>query len=260
MRVCLALAALTLAAAVQAQPADGAGFYAVLGSASPERLLFRDASDPFLTVGYRLSSRADVQLGARFGTDDLTVGQGTRGLYDPRATPQPGDVFQTDRRERTVAVAGAVGTRVPAGRAEVRSRLSVGYDVLDRTVETLRYPAAFERESFDSGAVEAEVARGRATFAHAGASAVVAVPLRGESGRVAPGVGLAVASSRRLAGTLSAPRSAAMAFVSLPTTVDVKGARVTLDATMGMGRSLDGGTPNETRWSPHVEAGLRVDL
>ena len=258
-----ALALVLLAAPARAQPGDSPGPrgpYAVAGTATPERMLFRDAADPRLVVGYRISDVADVQVGARLGTDDRTF---TSRFYRRPAVGVPllvdEAVARLDQTDRSKAVAAAVGLVLPVGGAEVRARGSLALDRLDRDVVVQRFPenvAPEDRPDYP-GAFETEVGAFGGTFAHAGASAVVALPVRRGVGRIAPGLGLARSSTRRLRGDAQTPDARWMAFANVPTTVPLGPTRLTLDATAGIVHAAGDATQ---RWTHVLEAGLRVDL
>ena len=239
-----------LATAASAQPADRLGVYVVAGSAAPERALFPDAADPFLTVGLRLSPLADVQVGARFGTHDRLL----IGALHPRRVAEPGEVVDYRTVETTRALTTSVGLHGAAGPAVLRVRASLGLDAYDRTVTAQIAP-----ERADASPQEVLSDHGSATFAHAGVSTVAAVPVRLGAGQVAPGLGLAAASSRTLRGSLDAQPARLMPFLSLPTTARLHGADVTLDATLGLAKGA-GSRGEETNWAPVVEAGLRVEI
>jgi hypothetical protein len=247
MRALPALALLlTIAASAQPAEADRLGLYAVVGSAAPERSLFREPADPVVTLGYRFSDLADVQVGVRFDENDSIVRR------DRLANPtRP---IYVDLADRTKAIAASVGIEGTERGAAFRLRGSLAYDVYDRTLTTELYEIDSETP------VQTQVDEASGTFAHAGLSTIVGVPLGREAARITPGLGAAVSSSRRVGGTLTAPSARAMAFLSLPTTVEAGPALVTLDARLGMARPLKHRTNRPERWSPVVEAGVRVEI
>ncbi len=230
--------------------------YAVVGSATPERALFRGPADPLLTLGVRLSPQVDVQAGVRVGTTTRSLVPGR--IWRGDLPVEPGDLLRFEQHTRTSALAVGAGLTERLGPVEVRSRASVSLDVLDRASTTERY--ALDEADPAGGAFVRSVEEASATFAHSGLSAVVAVPIQRRTGRMAPGVGLAVAASSRLRGTVGAPPLQTMAFLGVPTTVAVGPTRVTLDATLGVARGAQSSTYGGDGWGPVVEAGLRVDL
>lgn len=241
-----------LAAAASAQPADRLGLYAVVGSAAPERALFRGPADPLLTLGYRVSDAVDVQLGARLGTDRLRIGGDQDGVR--REVPSP---VLADIESRTRALAASVGLAVPAGAARVHVRTSLAVDALARS--TYRYgPGTTPGDEIylDGGPPPEETS---ATFVHAGVSGTVALPIRRRGGQLAPGVGLAIATAERVGGSIAAPPAFGMGFVSVPVSVEAGRVRLTLDARAGLARALWEGT-DVSGWSPRTALSARVEI
>ena len=242
MRLSLpALVGLLAVSAAGAQPSPGAGPYGVFGNASPERLLFPSGTDPVLSVGWQLSRYADVHVGYR--------GREREVFGPPRRTLGP-EVFEFVDRIRQRTGAASAGVAAPLGRARAEVRASLAYETYRRSREALLFPGT------PSGS-EAEQASGR--FVHAGASVLVAIPLGGERGGVAPGVGLAASRSAAVGGTLGAPRGRWMPFARLPVSVRVAGrATVTLEVTGGAVRYRPLADRAVSRWEPAFDAAVRV--
>lgn len=247
---------LLLAVTAGAQPAGRLGLYATVGSAAPERSLFRDAADPVLTLGYRFSDAFDVQLGARLDTDHQLLGSSaSNALRNSHGLPS----VSGESTRRTKALVSGLGLNATEGGARFSLRTSVGIDAYDRTTTLNTYiESPDDRTGTDDVTTDVEAVS--ATFAHLGASGIVALPIRRESARLTPGLGLAVATARRLSGSVTAPPARAMAFLSVPTRVDVGPVGVTLDARVGMARPLEARAFQTERWSPVVEAGIRLDV
>jgi len=250
-RALSALAAVVLLAPLAgAQPADRIGLYAVVGSAAPERSLFPDATDPALVVGARLAPGLDVHLGARVETATYLL-----GTHLGRPAPQPGDVFYRETVDRTRAAALGVRASGDAGTLRLSLSASVALDGFQRTVISQRVPDDPAPVANDD--IPREVETRSATFLHAGLSGVVAVPMAG--GRIAPGLGLAGSFSGADGGPINAPPARWMPFLSVPATVRLPAAEVTLDARVGVARGA--GSRTESRhWAPVVEAGVRVEI
>ena len=103
-----------------------------------------------------------------------------------------------------------------------------------------------------------QVERSAATLGHAGASVALAVPIEREGGRMAPGVGLAVAVDRRLAGSPVSDVTSWGVFLTTPTTVAIGSLALTLDTSAGVYRTdfFRAGQP----WTFALDAAVRVDF
>lgn len=247
MRLLVVAALAAVALPTASQPADGGiGVYAVVGSGAPERGLFPSRSDPSLALGWRFSERFDVHAGVRLRTTATVVGPS-------RFSPMPG-IAEQRREDQTRAAVVSASLTTPIGPLEGRSRVSVSYDVRDLTYVTRRYDSSDDTVPFYELPVDSESQTG--TFVHTGASAILAVPIQKEHGRLAPGIGGAISVSNQVRGTLGTSPSQWVAFVNLPTSLAVGPTWITLEASIGMSDRFDGLTP----MAPFVDGGLRVDL
>ena len=241
MRLLLPALVGLLAVAAHAQPSPSAGPYGVVGNASPERLLFPNGTDPVVSAGWRLSRHLDVHVGYR--------GRGQEAFGPDRATrrQEPPEFIE---RQRQRAGAASVGVAVPLGLVRAEVRTSLAYETYRRTREALSSPGA-------PTGVEVEQATGR--FLHAGASAVVSVPVGTDRSGAEPGIGVAVSRSAAVGGTLDAPRGRWMPFVRVPVAVRVAGrATVTLEVTGGAVRYRPLADRAVSRWEPAFDAAVRV--
>ncbi|PAP78405.1 hypothetical protein [Rubrivirga marina] len=254
LRAFVVLSAL-LAASASAQPADAdrLGLYAVVGSAAPAQSLFRGPADPVLTLGYRVSDAVHVQLGARLDTDRVQIGGDLPGIR--REVPDPIDA---DVESRTRALAGSAGVTMPLGRAEVRTQVSLGVDVLDRTVTSYTYGAGPDAPV--GVPKTTETAEASSTYLHAGVSSLVTLPIQRKGGRLALGVGLAVLMTERMRGTIGTPPASGMAFLSVPASLEAGPVRLTVDARAGIARRLEEGDALSERWSPVTAISARVEI
>ena len=139
-----------------------------------------------------------------------------------------------------------------AGTVEARTRVAVA---LGR--------ASFERRTerihTEDGYAEVDqVERSSTTLGHAGASVALAVPIEREGARMAPGLGLAIAVDRRLAGSPARDATSWGAFLTTPTTVAVGSMAVTLDTSVGVYRTdfFTAGSP----WTLALDGAVRVDF
>ena len=243
MRLLLPALVGLLAVAAHAQPSPSAGPYGVFGNASPERLLFPRGTDPVLSAGWRLSRYVDVHAGYR--------GRGGE-RFGPSDAPRRQEPAEFIERTRQRAGTAAVGVAVPVGPVRAEVRTSLAYEAYRLTREDL---LVFGEPS----GMEIEQATGR--FVHAGASALVAVPIGSERGGVTPGVGLAVSRSADVGGTLGAPRGRWMPFVRVPVAVRVAGrATVTLEVTGGAVRYRPLADRSVLRWGQAFDVSARVSF
>lgn len=239
-----------LAVPVDAQPAtapraDETGFFVALGSAAPEQVLFRYDAAPLLTAGVRLGRGVAVEAGVASRRTTQPFGSSSWNPIEP-GLPE-GETTSTRR-----ALTLGASLRQSAGTVEARTRGTVA---LGR--------ASFERRTdrvyTEDGAVEVDqVERSAATLGHAGASVALAVPIEREGARMAPGVGLAVAVDRRLAGSPASDVTSWGAFLTTPTTVAVGSLALTLDTSVGLYRTdfFRAGGP----WTLALDGAVRVDF
>ena len=234
-----------LAVPALAQPTAGLGPYVAFSSATPEQTLFRYDASPLLTAGVRLGGGVAVEAGVASRRTTQLFGSSSQMPAEPGGTK--GEMTSTRR-----ALTLGASLRQSAGAVEARTRGTVA---LGR--------ASFERHTervyTEDGYVEVDqVERSAATLGHAGASVALAVPIEREGGRMAPGVGLAVAVDRRLAGSPVSDVTSWGVFLTTPTTVAVGSMAVTLDTSVGVYRTdfFTAGSP----WTLALDGAVRVDF
>lgn len=231
LRALVALSALLATSASAQAPAEGRGLYGVYGAASPERLLFPSDADPSVIVGYRLSPRVDVQIGA-----ERTSRSRTQILRS--------EVGVVSERERTEALVVGAGYTERHGPALVRGRLSLGYDDFSASAAMYR-PDSVRVVSWDGpmdtyALTTDDFASTRGTFVHLGGSAAVAAPLQFGRVSVTPGVGVAASLSSRAAGAEEAQGAHWLPFLQLPVGVRLGGVTVTVQTTAGVALGPEG--------------------
>lgn len=238
-----------LAMSASAQTSDRLGFYGVVGSAAPERILIPSAADPVVVIGARLTPAIDVHAGLRLDNRQ-------RDLFVSDRQLRPTRVGTLD--ETTRAATASVGVAGSVGWVSVRLRGSGVLDWYRRDISGApsqpRGDAPDEPEPLDSETTSD-------LFGHAGASAVVSIPLVRGRGQIAPGLGIAVSATQQVsAHTATTPsQTRVMPFVSVPTTLSLDALDVTLDATLGMAKGA-GSRFESLQWAPVVEAALRLDI
>lgn len=249
-----------LAVSASAQSSDRLGFYGVVGSGSPERALFPDATDPWVVLGVRLTPAVDVQAGIRLDerTIEADLLRSQTGVVLRSQTVRIGDVVERQIRERTNAAAVSIGIAAELGVLALTVRGSAALDRFQQDETTLAVSGT------DGGAVSlvTEQRTSSNLQAHGGASVVVALPLRRAAGRVSPGLGLAVSTvGAGNAYTSTAPSTVRlMPFLSVPTTARFEGLDVTLEAVLGFAQGAGSRRARTDQWAPVVEAGIRVDV
>ena len=234
-----------LAVPALAPPTAGLGPYVAFSSATPEQTLFRYDASPLLTAGVRLGGGVAVEAGVASRRTTQLFGSSSQMPAEPGGTK--GEMTSTRR-----ALTLGASLRQSAGAVEARTRGTVA---LGR--------ASFERHTervyTEDGYVEVDqVERSAATLGHAGASVALAVPIEREGGRMAPGVGLAVAVDRRLAGSPVSDVTSWGVFLTTPTTVAIGSLALTLDTSAGVYRTdfFRAGQP----WTFALDAAVRVDF
>ena len=243
LRLVLPILAILAVPALAQPTADGP--YVALGSAAPEQTLFRFDASPLLTAGVRLGGGIAVEAGVASRRTTQLFGSSSRVPAEPGDTE--GEMTSTRR-----ALTFGANRLQSAGTVEARTRVAVA---LGR--------ASFERRTerihTEDGYAEVDqVERSSTTLGHAGASVALAVPIEREGARMAPGLGLAVAVDRRLAGSPVSDVTSWGAFLTTPTTVAVGSMAVTLDTSVGVYRTdfFTAGSP----WTLALDGAVRVDF
>ncbi|WP_412060637.1 hypothetical protein [Rubrivirga sp. IMCC45206] len=239
------VAVVLLAPCASAQLTAAPGPFAALGTAAPEQTLFRFRAPPVVTAGVRLGGGLTLSGGLSAGRQSRLFGPNIHRPARPGDTD--GEVVTATR-----ALSVSVAARQPLGALEMRGSASAA---LGRSAIETRTRGRYTADRY---VPEPTVERVTSTVGHGGLSAVVAIPIERNDTRMAPGIGVALATDRLVSGPEALDATAWGLFFSAPTTVPLGPLGLTLDAAVGVVQdTLPGaGTP----WDLTLDLAVRADF